>query len=68
MSALHNQVQAVFATDQVTVKRLAIRCKQAAPGINKAQAQAIAESFLKSEILTEMLAKTVSVAKESNNA
>lgn len=64
MSALHNQVQAVFATDPVTIKRLAIRCKQAAPGINKAQANAIAESFLKSEIVAEMLAKTVAVAQE----
>jgi hypothetical protein len=64
LSALHRQIQQVFAEDETMVKRVSLRAKQAAPGINKAQASAIATSFLRSEFLGEILEKTVMAARE----
>lgn len=60
---LHDQVQKKWAEDPVAVKRASLRAKQAAPGISKAQAGAIARSFLKSEILGEIIQDAVAEAR-----
>lgn len=65
MSSTPAEVHKKWAGDQTTLKRLSLRAKQAAPGINKAQAAAIAKSFLQSEILGEIIHDAV---KRGENA